>query len=301
MIYVFSNRNIIKNGTWLGDEFNSESNENLRVAQYTSSPQPKLTFYTEEKGKPLPSTQVMNEVESSNKPCCLFIHGFNQCLAKNIKKCEEIESYGVNVIAFSWPSNPGPQQWYWKVKEYRAATQNARRSTVALERFFDKFNEYILSVGSVNNIKSMVVHSLGNYLLQSFVSGLGYNNQTCFLKNILLHQADVNSSNHEKWANCLTKNSRVMATINESDDILDASDIINPDRLGNTLGNLNSNFISYFNFGRLPEADDEHRLWMPPTTNNENAKAFFNTVFSGEKVVTGHLDYDEQRNCFHVK
>ena len=46
MIYVFSNRNIIKNGTWLGDEFNSESNENLRVAQYTSSPQPKLTFYS---------------------------------------------------------------------------------------------------------------------------------------------------------------------------------------------------------------------------------------------------------------
>lgn len=300
MIYVFSNRNTINNDTWLGDTFNSQSNENLRVARYIPSPEPKLAFYTEEEGKPLPSTQVINEVESSDKPCCLFIHGFNQSLAKNMKKCEEIESYGVNVIAFSWPSNPGPHQWYWKIKEYRAATQNARRSTVALERFFDKFNQYILSAGSVNNIKSMVVHSLGNYLLQSFVLGLGYNDQICFLNNILLHQADVNSLHHEKWANCLTKNSRVIATINESDDILDISNIINPDRLGNTLCNLNSNTISYFNFGRLPEADDEHRLWMPPTTNNENAKAFFTTVFTGKKVVTGHLEYDERKNCFHI-
>ncbi len=301
MIYVFSNRNIIKNKTWLGDGFNSEGNENIRVARYVASPKPELRFYEEVEGEVLPSEKVIKEVEQSSKPCCIFIHGFNQSLAKNMKKCEEIESYGVNVIAFSWPSNPGPQKWYWKLKEYKFARQNARRSTVALERFFDKLNDYISSAGEVNNIQSMVVHSLGNYLLQSFVSGLGFSNQTDFLRNILLHQADVDSVGHEKWANKLADGSRVMATINETDDVLDFSDIINPDRLGNTLGNLNSSVINYFNFGKLSLAEDSHRLWIPPTTNNENAKKFFSQAFSGKKIMTGHLEYDARRNCFHVR
>lgn len=300
MIFVFSNRNITKRETWLGDGFNSESNENIRVAEYLHGKKPRLKFYSESQNLPLPSEQVFDKLEVDNKPCCIFIHGFNQDLQKNMMKCKEIESYGVNVIAFSWPSNPGPQAWYWKLKEYKRARQNARRSTVALERFFDKINDYINDVGDVFTIKSMVVHSLGNYLFQTFVSGLGYQRQTAFLNNIILHQADVDSINHEKWADKLTKDSRVMATINESDDVLDISDIINPDRLGNTLGNLNSSFIKYFNFGKIPEADDEHRLWIKPTINNSSAQQFFQSAFEGKKVKTAHLDFDACRNCYHI-
>lgn len=301
MIYVFSNRNIINNNSWLGDGFNTAGNDNIRVAKFISGATKKLKFYEETEGGKLPSRQVIDEIEESAKPCCIFIHGFNQSLSKNIGKCEEIESYGVNVIAFSWPSNPGPQQWWWKLKEYKAARQNARRSTVALERFFDKFNDHIEEVGQVNNIQSLVVHSLGNYLFESFISGSGYENQTAFLSNILLHQADVDSCGHQVWADKLTQNSRVMATINETDDILDYSDIINPDRLGNTLGNLNSSVIRYFNFGKLDAADDKHRLWIEPVTNNPNAKLFFQSVFTGRNVATGKLDFDAKRNCFHIE
>lgn len=297
MIYVFSNRNI-ENENWLGDEFHSVGNENISVSKYIDG---KLDFYKESESEKLPSMQVIEELEADSKPTCIFIHGFNQSLKKNLKKCEEIESYDVNVIAFSWPSNPGPQQWWGKLKEYRAARQNARRSTVALERFFDKFNNYLETTGQLKRIKSLVVHSLGNYLLQSFVLSLGYENQLGFLKNIMLHQADVDSLGHEIWADKLTENSRVLATINETDDILDYSDIINPDRLGNTLGNLNSKNIMYFNFGKIPEADDEHRLWKPPVSKNQSAKSLFELTFQGKKIITGHLDFDKRRNCYHVK
>lgn len=92
-----------------------------------------------------------------------------------------------------------------------------------------------------------------------------------------------------------------MVTINETDNILGLSYIINSDRLGNTLGNLNSNIINYFNFGHIPESDDKHRLCIAPTINNYNAKLFFESVFTGKRVSTGHLDYDRNRNCFHVK
>lgn len=301
MIFVFSNRNVINNESWLGDSFNTEGNDNIRVAKYIPSARPKLSFYSEHEAEALPSLKVIQEIENGDKPCCIFIHGFNQSLTKNMKKCEEIESYGVNVIAFSWPSNPGPQAWYWKIREYKRAVQNARRSTVALERFFDKFHEYFTDVGRVSNIKSMVIHSLGNFLLQSFVSSTGFNNQTSFLNNILLHQADVNSQGHEKWADHMTMNSRVMVTINETDNVLDASDIINPDRLGNTLRNLNSKTISYFNFGQLDVAEDKHRLWIKPTITNENAASFFEEVFKGKKIKTSHLDYNNRNNHFNIK
>ncbi|QDO82386.1 alpha/beta hydrolase [Shewanella psychropiezotolerans] len=171
----------------------------------------------------------------------------------------------------------------------------------SFRKIFDKFSDYHSSTVGLNNIKSLIVHSLGNYLLQSFVSGLGYEHQVRFLNNILLHQADVDSVNHDKWADFLTNNCRVLATINETDDILDYSDIINPDRLGNTLENLNSNIIKYFNFGRIPDANDEHRLWISPTINNDNANTFFASVFTGKKVKTGHLEFDSKRNCFHVE
>ncbi len=300
MIYVFSNRNIVNNN-WLGDSFNTDSNENIRVAKYNSDTDKKLSFYEEIENQTLPSINVLREVESDDKPCCIFIHGFNQSLAKNLKKCEEIESYGVNVLAFSWPSNPGPQRWWWKIKEYKAARQNARRSTVALERFFDILSNYNNTNGGITQIKSMVVHSLGNYLLQSYVTGLGYENQMSFISNILLHQADVDSHNHEKWVDNLAVDCRVMATVNETDNTLDFSDILNPDRLGNTLGNLNSDLIRYFNFGKVHQAEDKHRLWIEPTINNINAKLFFESVFTGKKVKTGHFDYDQGRNCFHIE
>lgn len=311
MIYVFSNRNLINNETWLGDNFNASGNDNLRVARYLPSSNSvasaTLDFYDEIDGELLPSIQVFNEVELSDKPCCIFIHGFNQSLEKNMKKCEEIESYGVNVIAFSWPSNPGPQQWYRKLKEYKIARENARRSTIALERFFNKLNDYRIEKIEFKNIKSMMVHSLGNYLFQSFVSGLGYENQTAFLTNILLHQADADNHDHEKWINLLTSNNtsksnntHVMVTINESDDVLDISDLLNPDRLGNTLDNLTSQFITYINFGQLPEAKNKHKLWVNEVVVNDNAKHFFQSVFKGNEVETEHLVFDKNKNCFHI-
>ena len=36
----------------------------------------------------------------------LFVHGFNQSIEKNLQKCLEIASHGVNVMIFSWPSMP---------------------------------------------------------------------------------------------------------------------------------------------------------------------------------------------------
>ncbi|WDE07921.1 alpha/beta hydrolase [Thalassomonas viridans] len=300
MIYVFSNRNI-ENDNWLGDEFNAEGPENIRVAKYNADTDKKLTFYPETDPQLLPSLKVIQEVEASDKPCCIFLHGFNQSLKKNLGKCEEIESYGVNVIAFSWPSNPGPQAIWRKIREYKRAVRNAERSSLAFERFFNLFDDYVDINGRFNNIKAMVVHSLGNYLLQHFVQGSGFENQPGFLNNILLHQADVNSHRHELWADKLAINSRVMATVNETDNTLDFSDVLNPDRLGNTLGNLNSERLQYFNFGKIPQAEDEHRLWIEPTVENASAKSFFESVFKGKKVNTGHFEFDRSRNCFHIK
>ena len=40
----------------------------------------------------------------NDKNWVLFVHAYNQSMSKNLEKCTELASNGLNVIAFSWPS-----------------------------------------------------------------------------------------------------------------------------------------------------------------------------------------------------
>lgn len=321
MIHLVTNRNINGNKTnheMFGDDLSKVGDSVLRVAiaeKPSANTEWKLDLLSEDglsEDTPTPLEKVFAQVANDTKPCVFFIHGFNQSLKKNLSKCKEIEAYGVNVIAFSWPSNPGPEFFMYKVKEYRRAQKNARKSAIALERFFEKLDNYVQEIGNSGQIKTLVVHSLGNYLTQAFVSSLGFENQTSVFKNILLHQADVDSKGHEKWVDKIALNSRVIATINETDDTLDASDIINPDRLGNTAYNLNSKYVKYYNFTNVEEANDEHRLWLKyvdhniwlndegGAANNEVISDFFEQIFKGNKVNNSRFQYNSSLNCFEI-
>jgi len=306
MIFIVSNRNIVDGRTdehLFGDTFNSQGADVLRVAQanyYDGWNLDLLDEAMDDASIDEPTFQVFERLANDDKPCVVFTHGFNQSLQKNLKKCQEIESYGVNVIAFSWPSNPGPNFILRKVKEYKKARKNARRSAFALERFFDKLTRFVELNEGAGQIKTMLVHSLGNFLTQSFVQSPDFEYQTQVFKNILLHQADVDSQDHHLWVNKLAQGSRVLVTINESDDVLDASDVLNPDRLGNTAANLRSSLVRYYDFSSAHGANDSHKLWHEPAMNNDNIKLFFERAFHGKKVLSTGMEYLADKNCFRV-
>lgn len=306
MIYIVSNRNITDfqhDEKIFGDSFNENGPEVIRVAKAEYNNKWSLTLLPEDLSDlevNEPTHDIFKELSMDSKPCVIFIHGFNQSLRKNLEKCKEIESYGVNVIAFSWPSNPGPHFILRKIKEYKRARKNARRSVFALERFFDKLELFVESQGSAGQIKTLVVHSMGNYLVQSFVSNPDYDNQTRIFQNILLHQADVDSYGHNLWVDTLARESRVVITINETDDVLDFSDVLNPDRLGNTAANFYSHNAKYYDFTRARGAEDSHRLWYKPAKKNTNIKSFFLRTFHGLNIQRVGVVFDPVLNCYEV-
>lgn len=317
MIYVISNRNITNktDHKLFGDGFNSVSFDELRIAKATCNrsnnkdecKEWELELLPENSGQPNDTSyNVFRELRDAKNPetgkeipCVIFAHGFNQNLEKNLNKAREIEAFGVNVLAFSWPSNPGPP--IRKIKEYRKAQKNARRSAFAFERLMDKLSAFVEEGGKAGALKTLVIHSLGNYLLESFVKNPDFENQISFFKNILLHQADVDSEGHEEWVDKISKNCRVIATINESDDTLDYSDWINPDRLGNTVDNLNSKYANYYDFSEAKGANDKHRLWTIKENKNKNIPVFFENVFKGKKPGRKGIVYNPGHNCYELE
>lgn len=231
--------------------------------------------------------QALREVRSdgSGGHWVLLVHGFNQSLEKNLKKCLEIQAYGVNVATFSWPSNPGPHQLWKKGKEYRRARQNARRSALALERALEKLATYLneLTDGTCPIHLTLVVHSLGNYLFENFVKGSDFSQETRVFSNIVLHQADADNRGHAQWVERVSGDTRVYVTINERDQVLGMSEKVNPDRLGRTVRNLDADGVVYMDFTNGLHVGDSHRPWARPGTRNRAIGAFYNAVFRGQR------------------
>lgn len=248
MIIVVSNRSIKPNAT---DETLFEETPNkagideirLATADYNPStnrwavdlrPEPNDLTDTVP-----PSKQLFNEVLAGiqagtyRKTWVFFIHGFNQTFASGLQTSWQLSQlYDVDVILFSWPSNPGG----FVTDEYRRARQAAKASANALDRTLDKLGSYLLNrpyeemwrcPASLN----LLAHSLGNFMLESVAREPIFIPKVSLFKNLIFHQADVNNRLHKYWIDQVEYGTRLYVTINEEDLVLKASDLINPNRL----------------------------------------------------------------------
>ena len=315
-IILISNRDVNPDKTdssLFGDNLNekSEAELNIATAEYRNRKW-KLDLLSNPEepdyDKPV-SRRVFKEIikQARNDPKAkdwvFFIHGFNQSLKKNLDKCREIQQYGVNVAAFSWPSNPGPHELFKKQKEYKKARKNARRSVLAVERTMEKFAGYMeeFSNDSCPINVSLVVHSLGNYLFENFVNSADFSRETRFFSNILLHQADVDHKHHNTWTEKLSDHVRVYATINENDFVLDTSDIVNPNRLGNTARDLNARNVTYIDFTWGADIGTSHRPWKDPGKDNTAVHHFYDLIFHSRRGEKAHgWRFNRQKNAYEL-
>lgn len=308
-ILLVTNRNINRgkdDHEAFGDGFNAKGPTELRLAtakKVNNKWQVDIVPESNISGGKLPSAKVFQNFRSSlisgKKNCVFFVHGFNQSLEKNLKKCAEIESYGVDVVAFSWPSNPGG----FKPKEYRKAQHAARISAPALERVIEKMGDYFRDYFDKNcNVSlNMVVHSLGNYLFQNYAVYRGLESEGRIFDNLVLHQADADSEDHGDWVADLTHAKRIYVTHNEDDKVLDISDIINPDRLGNTPGNSEVAHVKYMDFTDAKHVGRDHRPWHQARKNPVIEK-FYEAVFNGRKAELTHgITYDADEHMYHFR
>ena len=80
---------------------------------------------------------------------------------------------------------------------------------------------------------NLIVWSLSNYMFEQFIRNPIFSNETRIFDNIVLDAADVDLDVHPLWTSGLKYSRRVYATINERDRILNVSEVVNPERLGN--------------------------------------------------------------------
>jgi hypothetical protein len=274
--------------------------------------------------------------EELKKPWLVFLHGFHQDPEETVEKARLLqEIHGVNVVLFAWPSHPQPIKSFEveKMKKelksylrsmvfgfvrpdlitmllievkklikdfasnYKPARKNAENSTEDFYAALSLVNEYLLPKIGVKRL-SLVVHSMGNYLLERTM--YDKNGLPIIFSNIVSHEADVKASNHASWFPGVFgySTNKVYITVNSADSVLAASNILHryykekdTSRLGQSTRlkpeGLHQGYIQklvrYLDFTDGIGIDCEHEIFTRSKDQiDENIVALLGRIFRGE-------------------
>ena len=230
--------------------------------------------------------------------------GFNQSSRSALDASQKLsEKYDVDVILFSWPSNPNGRSNSIRdllevYSEYQEALSVAEASAKALEKAFGILNNCFLN-SPFNNLSrtdikcTFLSHSLGNYVFENCIK-LSSDNVEEIFDSIILHQADVHNKNHEEWVDNITNSSNIYITINRHDDILELSGTFHKlqglnsqnsnNRLGNNTKNLTANKPRYIDFTKGDNVSRYHNLFF--NVDNQIIWSFFDQIFKGNSKLS---------------
>jgi esterase/lipase superfamily enzyme len=318
MIIVVSNRDINEHATdhtAFGENANAKGLDEIRlaIAAYNAASRTWALSMVPESATGLtadnrPSQhlfrQIIQDIQAGKrkKNWVFYIHGFNQSFLESLTACHRIQTlYDVDVITFSWPSNPGG----FVLDEYKRARQAARASSNALDRTLELLGHYLANrpLEEIQNCQisfNLLIHSLGNFLVENFVRDPIFSNETRIFDNVIFHQADVDNSDHKRWIDRIKHGRRIYITHNESDSVLKASDMINPGRLGNTLTGLQAQRAIYLDLTNGENVGSSHNFF-DGQIENSIIQALFTRLLNGQRGedVQG-LTYDARANVFRL-
>ena len=306
-ICIVTNRNIVDRG--FGEGTNALGIGEVRIATARLDKRRRLTVRTlpeSEEDQTLPSYRLFSEyldrLRKENTNVVLYVHGFNTSFRKSVLDALDIQrTYGVGVVLFSWPSNPGGLV----VGEYGKARRAAEASSPAFDNTLEKFGRYIrIELEKENGTETdcdvsfnLMCYSQGNYLLRRFVESRHFQGETRLFCNAIMMQADVDSEGHEQWATATGKHRafrRLYVTINEYDQVLRKSEKLNPDRLGCTAENLVGKRVRYFDFTDAPGIGRSHGFFKSSAMANtpgSQVRSFFESALNG-RVPERELDLE---------
>ncbi len=258
-IILISNRGVRPNrtGETLFKNKLTKSDHRLRCAEVNpASNKKKYSLNLVDQGHE--ESYISNAIsESNDKPWVFFVHGNNQTLHKNLKKCFELRNlYGVNVLAFSWPSvhhgklrailgyvpfqphvgKYASRQLKRKLKQYGKARKNAEHSAKDLSESLVVFKNALSGSSAKANF---VCHSLGHRVLKLSNDYQELSSTLEPFESVLLHQGDEDNEGHKDWISPIGEEGKVFVTTNEKDKVLELSNIYNHKSMkNNRLGNV---------------------------------------------------------------
>lgn len=326
------------------DEFDEDGELNLA----SSAPRYEWRLKSISKSKKTAQYKKMLKgisADTVNKNWMFFVHGNNQTTLKNLEKCRQIEElHDVNVITFSWPSWRGKIFTLDLLKEvapdilkkggiskgivasiiasgitlkqqhYNEAVINAIASRAALHETLIQVNQHFIEPARSTFGKeftiNLLVHSLGNRVLQYMINDESLGKLSKFFDNVILHQADVDTKGHDQWVKNIKLGKRLYITHNRKDAILHISDIFgsNPKRLGHKSGNAKCSakeVTAYIDFTKGFKVGLTHGLFLMRDIFSGKVNDCFNDLLTGESLfVAGNLPAGfkkENKNTFTMK
>ena len=308
-MYIVSNRNVqpqARPEKRFGETYNAAGPSNLRVARASYLKGRWSVDLIDEPARMtsrsrLPSEQVYKEVmrclRREQRQCLLYVHGFNTSFKELLERARDLEdTYDVELVCFTWPSNPGG----FISSEYRQARIAAEVSAPAFGRAIDKLIEYQLKYESERCAESvtLLIHSLGNYMFRRLVESPIYD-QRRLLRNIIIAASDVDSADHANWLALVNYCKRLYVTINEQDSVLRISEKVNPPRLGNTLDELVAQRVKYVDFSSAAEVGNSHTYFVGDALTNPEVRRFFHRAIRGQRA-EAEVFYDQRLNAYRI-
>lgn len=320
---VVSNRNLdraqaqkgVGDHRMFGDHLNRKGANEIRFAHATRQDEAWRVELVPEPTKKNPANlpsrtefeATLERCRAAGRHALLYAHGYGKSFEEALEQGWLLEQrYGVDVILFTWPSDPGG--FLNKVVRYREIKRVAMASTGAFDRLLELIGSY--SQALVFNRTSLVdcpatlnlmVYSMGSFLLQSYVSSALYGKETGIFTNVVLCQADCDNHGHETWLKNLAAGQRVYVTINERDKILGWSDANGqPDRLGRSTRGPRAENATYVDFTGGRGVGNAHQLWGEVA--NPRVERFFRGIFSGLRAELGDdFRFDAAHNLYRVQ
>jgi hypothetical protein len=258
------------------------------------------------------------------QPVLVYLHGNNNRPRDCFERCARLEeSYGVEVVGFSWPSegllssgvdvpdlpaadnadhpddeddalagvSAGNRKEGWaarKIRRYRQAKVNAQDSGDALARFLRLLAAARLYANGQR--MSLAAHSLGCHFLQYAIEHEGASEALAAAHNIALLAACCRAEGHASWVSKLAPKGQTFITYNKGDSVLFGAYIADGSqvKLGTEPGaRLVHPRVRYVSFTDAPLSLGGHRYFVADAGKKlpKAARRLFERVFHSERDI----------------
>lgn len=197
-----------------------------------------------------------------------LIPGYSSSVSSALRLAHQLEKeYHANVMLISWPADPPgltiPSQ---AAQSYRQAQAAARVAAIQLDKTLEelgtRFADPIRRGPQGKHFRfCLLIHSLGNYLFESYVRAPVYSGESRIFDTIVMHQPDVSSRDLSEWIHKVTYRDSLYLTINEFDGVLRLSDVINDVRAGLIGGQDRNRLVKFIDFTHGRNVQAEHFLF----------------------------------------
>ncbi len=257
------------------------------------------------------------------RPVLVYLHGNNNTPGDCFERCSRLaESYDVEVIGFSWPSEGllssgvdlpdlpaadpdhpddegdamagitgGNRKEGWaarKIRRYRQAKVNAQDSGDALARFLRLLAAARLYANGQR--MTLAAHSLGCHFLQYAIEHEGAAEALAASHNIALLAACCRAEGHAAWVSKLSPKGQTFITYNQGDSVLFGAFIADGSqvKLGTEPGQrLVHPRVRYVSFSNAPLDFGGHRYFVADAGDKlpKAARRLFERVFRSERDI----------------